>query len=83
MKTTYNHLTKKNDFEHKTQLCDLNGKFKELEIMLENSREKIARLEEENISNFRKNHCNVTELKVASLKSKIQIQSMQDKSYIR
>ena len=82
MKATYDHLTKKNDFKHKTQLCDLNGKFKELELMLENSREKISRLEEEN-SNLRKNHCNVRELKVASLKSEIQIQSMQDKSYIR
>ena len=75
MKAAYDHLAKKNDFEHKTQLCDLNGKVKELELMLENSRDKIARLEEEN-SNLRKNHCNVTELKVASLKSKIQIQSM-------
>ena len=82
MKATYDHLTKKNDFEHKTQLCDLNGKFKELQLMLENSSDKIVRLEEEN-RNLRKNHCFVRELKVASLKSKIQIQSMQDKSFIR
>ena len=82
MKATYDHLTKKNEFEHKTQLCDLNLKFKELEVLLENSKEKIDSLEEEN-KNLKKNHCNVRELKVASLKSEIQIQSMQDKNFIR
>ena len=82
MKATYDQLKGKVDFEHKTQLCDLNGKFKELELMLENSRDKIAQLEEKN-NNLRKNHCSVRKLKVASLKSEIQIQSMHDKSFIR
>ena len=36
MKATYDHLTKKNEYEHKSQLCDLNGKFKELQVMLDN-----------------------------------------------
>ena len=48
MKATYDHLTSKNKFQHKTQLCELNLKFKELQVLLENSNEKIVRLEEEN-----------------------------------
>ena len=82
MKATYDHLTSKNEFQHKTELCELNLKFKELQVMLENSNDKIARLEEEN-KNLKKNNCNVRELKVASLKSEIQIQSMQEKNCIR
>ena len=76
------HLKKKEQFEHKTELCDLNYKFKELQVLLDNKNDKIARLEDEN-KYLKKNNCSVTELKVASLKSEIQIQSMSDKSYIR
>ena len=82
MKATYDHLTKKNEYEHKSQLCELNLKFKELQVMLENKSKKIAWLEEEN-KILEKNHLSVRELKVASLKSKIQIQRMQDKNFIR
>ena len=82
IKATYDHLKKKDQFEHKTELCDLNYKFKELQVLLENKNDKIARLEEEN-KDLKKNYSSVTELKVASLKSKIQIQSMCDKSYIK
>ena len=82
MKATYDHLTKKNEYEHKSQLCELNLKFKELQVMLENKSEKIARLEEEN-KNLKKNNSSVRELKVASLKQEIQIKSMQDKNFIR
>ena len=82
IKATYDHLKKKDQFEHKTELCDLNYKFKELQVLLENKNDKIARLEEEN-KDLKKNYSSVTELKVASLKSEIQIQSMCDKSYIK
>ena len=82
IKATYDHLKKKDQFEHKTELCDLNYKFKELQVLLENKNDKIARLEEEN-KDLKKNNSSVTELKVASLKSEIQIQSMCDKSYIK
>ena len=82
IKATYDHLKKKDQFEHATELCDLNYKFKELQVLLENKNDKIARLEEEN-KDLKKNYSSVTELKVASLKSEIQIQSMCDKSYIK
>ena len=82
MKATYDHLKSKEQFEHETELCDLNYKFKELQVLLDNKNDKIARLEDEN-KYLKKNNCSVTELNVASLKSEIQIQSMSDKSYIR
>ena len=82
MKATYDNLKEKTQFQHKTQLCELQLKFKELEVLFENSNEKISRLEEEN-KDLKGNYRNVTQLKVASLKSELQIQSLQEKNCIR
>ena len=82
MKSTYDNLTQKNKFKHKTELCDLQLKYKELELVFANKDRQIARLTNEN-KELRKNNCSVNELKVASLKSEIQIRSMRDKSMVR
>ena len=82
MKATYDNLKEKTQYQHKMELCELNLKFKELEVLLENSTEKISRLEDENKA-LKKNNCNVTQLKVASLKIEIQIQSLHEKNCIR
>ena len=82
MKSTYENLTSKNEFKHKTELCDLQFKYKELELEYKHKELQIARLTDEN-KELRKNNCSVNELKVASLKSEIQIRSMRDKSMVR
>ena len=82
MKSTFDNLQAKKEYQHKTQVCDLQLKNKELQIDLNAKEQQIVRLEEE-IKSLKKNECNVNELKVASLKSEIQIRSMRDKSLVR
>ena len=82
MKATFDNLQSKKEFQHKTHVCELQLKYKELEIEYKAKEQQIVWLEEEN-KDLKKNQCNVNELKVASLKSEIQICSMQDKSLVR
>ena len=60
MKATYDNLKEKTQYQHKMELCELNFKFKELEVLLENSTEKIARLKKENKALKKKLQCNTT-----------------------
>ena len=82
MKSIHENLQQKKEYQHKTVLVDLHLKFKEMEIMLASKEDKITALTEET-KYLKKNSSSVNELKVASLRSEIQIRSMQDKNTIR
>ena len=82
MKTTYETMCTKKDFEYKSELCDLKLQFKETELKYNNLVQENARLNDE-IVRLKKNTTQVNELKVASLKSEIQIKSMVDKSNLK
>ena len=82
MKSIHENLQQKKEFQHKTVLADLQLKYKEIEIILAGKDDKIASLTEEN-KYLKKNSTKVNELKVASLRSEIQIRSMEEKNSIR
>lgn len=82
MRATYQNLKQKADYEHKTVLCELQHKYKELQLNLKSKDDEIGRLKQRIVS-YKKNDCNVRELKVASLKSEIQISSMRERNDIR
>ena len=82
MKATYESICSKKDFEFKSQLCELQLKFKETELKYNHTEKENKRLNEE-IVRLKKNTTQVNELKVASLKSEIQIRSMVDKSNLK
>ena len=82
MRATYQSLRVKEEYQHKTVLCELQLKYDELALNLKAKEEEVSRLKEQ-IKFFKKDHCDIKELKVASLKSEIQISSMRDKNTVR
>ena len=82
MKATYDNLCSKKDFEHKSDLCELKLKFKETELKYKTIEDENKKLKDE-IQNLKKTTTSINELKVASLKSEIQIRTMEDKSNLK
>ena len=82
MRATFQNLQEKKEYEHKSVLCDLELKYSEMELQYNSKVEKIGKLEEE-LKDLKKNSTAVNDLKVASLKSEIQIRAMEDKVYVR
>ena len=82
MKATYDSLCSKKDFEHKSDLCELKLKFKETELKYKTIEDENKKLKDE-IQNLKKTTTSINELKVASLKSEIQIRTMEDKSNLK
>ena len=82
MKATYDNLSSQKDFEHKSALCDLDYKFKEIELKYVAKEEENKKLKDE-IATLKKTTTSINELKVASLKSEIQIRTMEDKSHLK
>ena len=63
-------------------MCELNLKFKETELKYKSIEDENKKLKDE-IKNFEKTTTSINELKVASLKSEIQIRTMEDKSHLK
>ena len=82
MKATYKNLTEQKEYEHKSLICDLQLKYSEMELKFNSKLDYIARLEEE-VKTLKKNSANLNDLKVASLRSEIQIRPMEDKVLVR
>ena len=82
MKATYDNICSKKDFEHKSDLCELNLKFKETELKYKTLEDENKKLKDE-VQNLKKTHTSINELKVASLKSEIQIRTMEDKPNLK
>ena len=82
MRSTFNNLASKKEYEHKTVLCELQLKYDELALNLKAKEDLVGRLEEE-IRTMKKDQSNFNTLKVASLKSELQISSMKEKNCVR
>ena len=82
MKATHSYLQQKKEYEHKSVLCELELKYSQMELQFNAKVEKIVTLENE-IKELKKNSTAVKDLKIASLKSEIQIRAMEDKSLVR
>ena len=82
MRATFQSLTTKKEYEHKTVLCELQLKYDELNLHLKSKEDEVMRLREE-VKDYKKHSCNFQELKVASLKSEIQVSTMRDKNSVR
>ena len=82
MRATYQCLKEKNDYEHKSVLCELQYKYDELALNLKAKEEEIVRLKDE-VRFYKKDHTNIKDLKVATLKSEIQISSLREKNGMR
>ena len=82
MRSTFSNLASKKEYEHKTVLCELQLKYDELALNLKAKEDLVGRLEEE-IRTLKKDQSNFNTLKVASLKSELQISSMKEKNFVR
>ena len=82
MRATYNSLKTKQQYEHKTVLCELQFKYDELALHLNAVEEENHRLKEE-VKYLKKDHTHIKELKVQSLKSEIQISTIRDKNIMK
>ena len=82
MQATFQSLQSKQEYKHKTVLCELQLKYNELNLHLKSKDKEIGRLKER-LNLYKKDKCNIKELKVASLKSKIQVSSMRERNNVR
>ena len=82
MRATFQSLQTKKEYEHKTVFCELQLKYDELNLHLQSKEDEIQRLREQ-VKEYKKHSCNFRELKVASLKSEIQVSTMRDKNCVR
>ena len=82
MRATYQSLKEKKEYEHKIVLCEIQFKYDELALNLKSKEEEIVRLKDE-VRFYKKDHTNIKDLKVATLKSEIQISSLRDKNEMR
>ena len=82
MRATYLNLTEKKEYEHKSELLDLQLKYTDMELKYNSKMEKIDRLEKE-LKEAKKGQVHYNELKVASLKQEIQVSSMREKNMVR
>lgn len=82
MRATFQNLTEKKEYEYKNVLCELQLNYDQLKLHLANKEEEIVRLKED-VRYYKKDHCDLKELKVQTLKSEVQVTAMRDKSSIR
>ena len=82
MRATFQNLTEKKEYEFKNVLCELQLNYDQLKLHLANKDEEIVRLKED-VNFYKKDHCHLKELKVATLKSEVQVTAMRDKVAIR